>query len=144
MIAVDTNILARFYCDDPNDSQARRQRPIARRLMLESTAVFVPLTLPDRKKHAENEKSEWEERIRLFSLLDYRSAVGNRRDRQQTYRARQFFTICNYEQVLRAQAADARNDSPYGLRYRSTSRGESATRRHAGDDHRSAPDSTRC
>lgn len=45
MIAVDTNILARFYCDDPDDAEARRQRPRARRVMLESAAVFVPLTV---------------------------------------------------------------------------------------------------
>jgi predicted nucleic-acid-binding protein len=45
MIAVDTNVLARFYCDDPDDPQAKRQRPHARRLMLESPAVFVPLTV---------------------------------------------------------------------------------------------------
>ena len=45
MIAVDTNILARFYCDDPSDPEAVRQRPVARRVMLESDAVFVPLTV---------------------------------------------------------------------------------------------------
>lgn len=45
MIAVDTNILARFYCDDPDDVEALRQRPRARRVMLESPAVFVPLTV---------------------------------------------------------------------------------------------------
>lgn len=45
MIAVDTNVLARFYCDDPDDSEAARQRPRARRLMLESPAIFVPLTV---------------------------------------------------------------------------------------------------
>lgn len=44
MIAVDTNILARFYCDDPDDPEAVRQRPHARRVMAESPAVFVPLT----------------------------------------------------------------------------------------------------
>jgi predicted nucleic-acid-binding protein len=42
MIAVDTNILARFYCDDP---EAKRQRPIARRIVVESPAIFVPLTV---------------------------------------------------------------------------------------------------
>lgn len=42
MIAVDTNVLARFYCDDP---EAARQRPRARRLMVESRAIFVPLTV---------------------------------------------------------------------------------------------------
>jgi predicted nucleic-acid-binding protein len=45
MIAVDTNVLARFYCDDPDDPEAVRQRPRARRLMTESPAVFVPLTV---------------------------------------------------------------------------------------------------
>jgi len=45
MIAVDTNILARFYCDDTEDAEARKQRPRARRVMLESPAVFVPLTV---------------------------------------------------------------------------------------------------
>ncbi|MCX6543750.1 MAG: type II toxin-antitoxin system VapC family toxin [Acidobacteria bacterium] len=45
MIAVDTNVLARFYCDDPDDPEAARQRPLARRVMLESPAVFVPLTV---------------------------------------------------------------------------------------------------
>ena len=45
MIAVDTNILARFYVDDPNDPEAARQRPIACRIITESPHVFVPLTV---------------------------------------------------------------------------------------------------
>jgi predicted nucleic-acid-binding protein len=45
MIGIDTNILARFYCDDPQDPEAARQRPIARRIMVESEAIFVPLTV---------------------------------------------------------------------------------------------------
>ena len=45
MIGLDTNVLARFYCDDPADPEALRQRPIARRIVLESPAVFVPLTV---------------------------------------------------------------------------------------------------
>ncbi len=45
MIGVDTNILARFYCDDPEDPEAKRHRPLARRVMIESAAVFVPLTV---------------------------------------------------------------------------------------------------
>jgi len=45
MIAVDTNILARFYCDDPEDPEAERQRPIARKVMTQSSSVFVPLTV---------------------------------------------------------------------------------------------------
>jgi predicted nucleic-acid-binding protein len=45
MIALDTNVLARFYCDDPEDPEAGRQRPIARRVVLESPALYVPLTV---------------------------------------------------------------------------------------------------
>lgn len=45
MIAVDTNILARFYVDDPNDPEAVKQRPAARRVMLASASLFVPLTV---------------------------------------------------------------------------------------------------
>lgn len=44
MIAVDTNVLARFYVDDPNDPEAERQRPAARHA-LEADQVFVPLTV---------------------------------------------------------------------------------------------------
>ncbi|EIC29468.1 MULTISPECIES: type II toxin-antitoxin system VapC family toxin [Methylomicrobium] len=45
MIAIDTNILARFYVEDPNDPEAVRQRPIARRILTESADLFVPLTV---------------------------------------------------------------------------------------------------
>jgi predicted nucleic-acid-binding protein len=45
VIAVDTNILARFYCEDPDDPEAARQRIVAKRVMVESTAIFVPLTV---------------------------------------------------------------------------------------------------
>lgn len=45
MIALDTNILARFYCDDPADPESARQRPRARRVVLESASLFVPLTV---------------------------------------------------------------------------------------------------
>ena len=45
MIAVDTNILARFYVDDPGDPEAIKQRPIARRIIEKSPQVFVPLTV---------------------------------------------------------------------------------------------------
>jgi len=45
MIAIDTNILARFYVDDPGDPEAAKQRPIARRILSDSPAVFVPLTV---------------------------------------------------------------------------------------------------
>jgi predicted nucleic-acid-binding protein len=45
MIGIDTNILARFYCEDPDDPEAIRQRPVAKRIMVESEAIFVPLTV---------------------------------------------------------------------------------------------------
>ena len=45
MNALDTNILARFYVDDPADSESARQRRIAHRLLTESPHVFVPLTV---------------------------------------------------------------------------------------------------
>jgi predicted nucleic-acid-binding protein len=43
--SVDTNVLARFYCDDPHDPEAKRQRPIARRIMVESASLYVPLSV---------------------------------------------------------------------------------------------------
>ncbi|MCC5866336.1 MAG: type II toxin-antitoxin system VapC family toxin [Wenzhouxiangella sp.] len=45
MIALDTNVLARFYCDDPDDPEAKRQRPAARRLLEQAPALFVPVTV---------------------------------------------------------------------------------------------------
>lgn len=45
MIALDTNILARFYVDDPADPEAGEQRPIAHRLLTQAKLVFVPLTV---------------------------------------------------------------------------------------------------
>jgi predicted nucleic-acid-binding protein len=44
MIAVDTNILARFYVDDPADAEAHRQRPIARQVM-GAASIFVPASV---------------------------------------------------------------------------------------------------
>ena len=43
MKAVDTNVLARFFVDDPDDSEAARQRPRAIRVM--SGAVYVSTTV---------------------------------------------------------------------------------------------------
>ncbi len=45
MVAVDTNILVRFYVDDVADPEAARQRPLARTVLLDSASVFVPLTV---------------------------------------------------------------------------------------------------
>ena len=45
MIALDTNVIARFYVDDPEDPEALAQRPAARRVFEESSALFVPVTV---------------------------------------------------------------------------------------------------
>jgi len=45
MIALDTNILARFYVDDPADPEAFKQRPIARRILMDTPSPFLPLTV---------------------------------------------------------------------------------------------------
>ncbi|MFO1219327.1 MAG: hypothetical protein U1E89_13245 [Burkholderiaceae bacterium] len=45
MRSLDTNMRARFYCDDPHDPQAERQRPVARRIVLESPSLYVPLSV---------------------------------------------------------------------------------------------------
>lgn len=45
MIAIDTNILARFYIEDPSDREAASQAWRARRVMLDSPALFVALTV---------------------------------------------------------------------------------------------------
>ncbi|WP_373510252.1 type II toxin-antitoxin system VapC family toxin [Thiocapsa sp.] len=45
MIALDTNILSRFYVDDPGDPEAAKQRPIAYEIFTRSPSLFVPLTV---------------------------------------------------------------------------------------------------
>jgi predicted nucleic-acid-binding protein len=45
MIAIDTNLLARFYCNDPNDPESQRQGVIAHRIMKNHAALFVSLTV---------------------------------------------------------------------------------------------------
>ncbi|MFZ0790082.1 MAG: type II toxin-antitoxin system VapC family toxin [Chromatiaceae bacterium] len=45
MIGLDTNILARFYVDDPGDPEAAKQRPVAYEVIAKSPSLFVPLTV---------------------------------------------------------------------------------------------------
>jgi predicted nucleic-acid-binding protein len=45
MIALDTDILARFYVDDPGDPEAATQRPIAYEIFTTNPSLFVPLTV---------------------------------------------------------------------------------------------------
>ena len=46
-------------------------------------------------------KTEWEEQILMFSDLDYQLVYGNRKRRLDAFANPTFFTIMNYEQVLR-------------------------------------------
>ncbi len=45
MIALDTNILTRFYTDDPADREARKQRRTAESFMARQQALFLPKTV---------------------------------------------------------------------------------------------------
>jgi predicted nucleic-acid-binding protein len=45
MIAVDTNVLARFYIDDESDVEAKRQRPLSAKLIRSGKPLFVSLTV---------------------------------------------------------------------------------------------------
>jgi len=46
-------------------------------------------------------KSEWEEQIRLFTDLPCQLVFGERSDRKSAYEQPPFFTLANYEQILR-------------------------------------------
>ena len=45
MIALDTNVLARFYVDDPADPEAAGQRPVAYEVVTRSPNLFILLTV---------------------------------------------------------------------------------------------------
>lgn len=45
MTSLDTNILARFYVEDPTDPEAAEQRPRARALLEAGTPLYVPVTV---------------------------------------------------------------------------------------------------
>jgi predicted nucleic-acid-binding protein len=45
VIALDTHVIARFYVDDPSDSEALAQRPAAKALFESGEALFVALTV---------------------------------------------------------------------------------------------------
>jgi superfamily II DNA or RNA helicase len=46
-------------------------------------------------------KTEWEEQIQRFTKLPYQLVFGHRRGRLRLYQSAPFFTIANYEQMLR-------------------------------------------
>jgi predicted nucleic-acid-binding protein len=45
MISLDTNVIARFYVDDPADAEADKQRPLARQVFEENAALYVSLSV---------------------------------------------------------------------------------------------------
>jgi predicted nucleic-acid-binding protein len=45
VIALDTNILARYYVEDEADSESKRQRALARAVLGSDGRFFVPLTV---------------------------------------------------------------------------------------------------
>jgi predicted nucleic-acid-binding protein len=45
MIALDTNVLARFYVEDPGDPEAAKQRPVAYEILTSHPSIFVPITV---------------------------------------------------------------------------------------------------
>ena len=45
MIALDTNVIARFYVDDPDDPQAQQQRPLAKKVFETSGSLYVPVSV---------------------------------------------------------------------------------------------------
>jgi predicted nucleic-acid-binding protein len=45
MIALDTNILARLYVNDPTDTEAKAQIDLVRKLFTRASALYVPTTV---------------------------------------------------------------------------------------------------
>ncbi|SJM93627.1 hypothetical protein CRENPOLYSF2_3470001 [Crenothrix polyspora] len=72
MIGLDTNILARFYVDDPNDSQALNQRPIARRIMTESPQATRNKNTPifSCKLWLDSQAVFWQQRVTYYPVID--------------------------------------------------------------------------
>lgn len=65
MIALDTNILARFYVDDPGDPEAAKRLPVAYEVIAKHPSLFVPLTV--------TLESEWV--LRAFYRFDAAQVV---------------------------------------------------------------------
>ena len=76
-------------------AQAIAAAALLRRLgKVNRVLVVVPASL----------KTEWEEQIRLFTDLSYRLVLGERSARKAAYEQPAFFTLANYEQILRDAA----------------------------------------
>jgi len=68
---------------------------LAREVGIERVLVVCPASL----------KTQWRREIERFTERDCQLVVGNASERRAAYQAPAFFTICNYEQVLRDAAA---------------------------------------
>lgn len=64
---------------------------LAREADIRKVLVICPASL----------KSQWEEEIRRFSGRDCQHVIGGMEERVRQYANDRFFTLCNYEQVLR-------------------------------------------
>lgn len=64
---------------------------LAREAQIDRVLVICPTSL----------KSQWRNEIQRFSNRDVQLVMGNAADRARQYREPAFFTVCNYEQVLR-------------------------------------------
>jgi SNF2 family DNA or RNA helicase len=64
---------------------------LARHVSISKVLVICPTSL----------KSQWRPEIKRFSDRDCRLVLGSYKERPAQYAGDQFFTICNYEQVLR-------------------------------------------
>ena len=68
---------------------------LAREADLSRVLVVCPASL----------KSQWRSEVQRFSGRSVQLILGTAEERQQQYRSDKFFTVCNYEQVLRDMAA---------------------------------------
>ncbi|MBL8818172.1 MAG: DEAD/DEAH box helicase [Planctomyces sp.] len=64
---------------------------LAREAQIDRVLVICPTSL----------KSQWRNEIQRFSNRDVQLVMGNAAERARQYREPAFFTVCNYEQVLR-------------------------------------------
>ncbi len=64
---------------------------LSRHAAVEKVLIICPASL----------KSQWRSEIRRFSDRSVRLVLGSHKERPAQYAGNQFFTVCNYEQVLR-------------------------------------------
>ena len=64
---------------------------LSRHVAVENVLIICPASL----------KSQWRNEIRRFSHRSVRLVLGSHKERPAQYAGDQFFTVCNYEQVLR-------------------------------------------